>query len=257
MLRDVRSLWAEVRKSARVLVLMDVSGSMASDSGSGGKSKLDLAKSAATTALDQLVDTDQVGFSVFTTDLPTPNTITADLVDVGPLSATRQPITDAIAQLTPMNGTPLYAATQLAAETMNASRDPSLINAVVVLTDGRNEYTDNDLNGLISQLQGQRPGERGPRLHHRLRAGRRPGRRCSRSPRHLRRPPTTPVTRRRSTRSSPTSCPTSDPPCVLHHFTGPVPPEDRARSGPGRSGTPGAWSSPASVPARPGRSAYQ
>ncbi len=72
VLRDVRSLWAEVRKSARVLVLMDVSGSMASDSGSGGKSKLDLAKSAATTALDQLVDTDQVGFSVFTTDLPTP-----------------------------------------------------------------------------------------------------------------------------------------------------------------------------------------
>ena len=62
VLRDVRSLWAEVRKSARVLVLMDVSGSMASDSGSGGKSKLDLAKSAATTALDQLVDTDQVGF---------------------------------------------------------------------------------------------------------------------------------------------------------------------------------------------------
>jgi Ca-activated chloride channel homolog len=153
VLRDVRSLWAEVRKSARVLVLMDVSGSMASDSGSGGKSKLDLAKSAATTALDQLVDTDQVGFSVFTTDLPTPNTITADLVDVGPLSATRQPINDAIAQLTPMNGTPLYAATQLADETMNASRDPSLINAVVVLTDGRNEYTDNDLNGLISQLQ--------------------------------------------------------------------------------------------------------
>ena len=51
VLRDVRALWAEVRKSARVLVLMDVSGSMAGDSGSGGKSKLDLAKSAATTAL--------------------------------------------------------------------------------------------------------------------------------------------------------------------------------------------------------------
>jgi Ca-activated chloride channel homolog len=153
VLRDVRSLWAEVRKSARVLVLMDVSGSMASDSGSGGKSKLDLAKSAATTALDQLVDTDQVGFSVFTTDLPTPNTITADLVDVGPLSTTRQPITDAIAQLTPLNGTPLYAATKVAADEMNATRDPASINAVVVLTDGRNEFTDNDLDGLLRQLE--------------------------------------------------------------------------------------------------------
>ena len=79
----MRSLWAQVRKSARVLMLMDVSGSMSTDSGSGGRSKLDLAKTAATTALGQLVDTDQVGFWVFTTDLPTPTTITADLVDVG------------------------------------------------------------------------------------------------------------------------------------------------------------------------------
>jgi Ca-activated chloride channel family protein len=125
VLSDVRSLWAEVRKSARVLILMDVSGSMQSDSGSGGKSKLDLAKSAASTALGQLVDTDQVGFWVFTTDLPTPTTITADLVDVGPLSQTRQPITDAIAGLTPLNGTPLYAATKLAADDMNASQDPA------------------------------------------------------------------------------------------------------------------------------------
>jgi len=153
VLSDVRALWAEVRKSARVLILMDVSGSMSSDSGSGGKTKLDLAKSAATTALGQLVDTDQVGFSVFTTDLPTPSTITADLVPVGPLSQTRQPITDAIAGLTPLNATPLYAATRLAAEAMNASMDPASINAVVVLTDGRNEYTDNDLGGLISELQ--------------------------------------------------------------------------------------------------------
>ena len=154
VLSDVRSLWAEVRKPARILVVMDVSGSMSADSGSGGKSKLDLAKSAATTALGQLADTDQVGFWVFTTDLPTPDTITAQLVDVAPLSQTRQPITTAIAGLTPLNGTPLYAATRAAAEKMNASSDPNSINAVVVLTDGRNEYTDNDLNGLISYLQG-------------------------------------------------------------------------------------------------------
>ena len=35
---------------------------------------------------------------------------------------------------------------------MNSSADPDSINAVVLLTDGRNEYTDNDLDGLISQL---------------------------------------------------------------------------------------------------------
>ena len=79
--------------------------------------------------------------------------ITADLVDVGPLAQTRQPITDAIAGLTPLNGTPLYAATRVAADTMNASQDPASINAVVVLTDGRNEYTDNDLTGLLRDLE--------------------------------------------------------------------------------------------------------
>ena len=70
----------------------------------------------------------------------------------GPSRQTRQQITDAIAGLTPLGGTPLYAATRLAAEWMNAHADPASINAVVVLTDGRNDHTDNDLDGLISQL---------------------------------------------------------------------------------------------------------
>lgn len=152
VLRDVRELWTQVRKPARVLVVMDVSGSMASESGYGSESKLDLAKKAATSALTQLTDTDQMGLWAFTTDLPTPDTITAELVDVGPLAQTRQPIVDAIASLTPLNGTPLYAATREAAAAMNAQNDPNSINAVVVLTDGRNEFTDNDLDGLRREL---------------------------------------------------------------------------------------------------------
>lgn len=154
VLAQVRSLWADVRKSARVLVLMDVSGSMSSESGSDGRTKLDLAKSAATTALGQLVDTDEVGFSIFTTGLTGESSIAEDLVPVGPLSSTRQPIIDAIDGLTPLNGTPLYAAINRADDQMNAAVDLSKINAVVVLTDGRNEYPpDNDLDGLVGRLQ--------------------------------------------------------------------------------------------------------
>ncbi len=152
VLTQVRDLWSQVRKPARVLILMDVSGSMADPSGYGSQSKLELAKAAATNALGQLVDTDQVGLWAFTTDLPTADTITAHLVDVAPLGQTRQPITDAIADLTPLNGTPLYAAIGNADQAMNATIDPSSINAVVVLTDGRNEYTDNDLDGLVRTL---------------------------------------------------------------------------------------------------------
>ena len=175
VLRDVRALWAEVRKSARVLILMDVSGSMASDSGSGGKSKLDLAKSAATTALGQLVDTDQVGFWVFTTDLPTPTTITADLVDVGPLSQTRQPITDAIAGLTPLNGTPLYAATKAGRRRDERHQGPG-VDQRGRGADRRPQRVHRQRPGRPDQpAAGQRAGERGAGLHHRLRTGRRPG----------------------------------------------------------------------------------
>ena len=97
----------------RVLVLMDVSGSMSTDSGSGGRSKLDLAKSAATTALGQLVDTDQVGFSVVhhrpadaDDDHRRPRRVGAAGAD--PAADHRRD-----RRADPLNGTPLYAATRL------------------------------------------------------------------------------------------------------------------------------------------------
>ena len=162
VLRDVRALWVQVRKSALVLLVMDVSGSMAADSGSGG-SKLEVAKSAAKTALGQLGDADQVGFWTFTSGMATPSKITQEWVPVGPLGKNRQLITDSITGLTPLYGTPLYAATRLAVDSMNAGVDPGLINAVVVLTDGRNDYTDGDLGGLVDQLRShaQENGVRG------------------------------------------------------------------------------------------------
>ena len=111
VLSDVRALWAEVRKSARVLMVMDVSGSMSADSGSGGKCKLDLAKSAATHRARPAGGHRSGRFLGVHHRPADPDTITSRLVDVGPLSQTRQPITAAIAGLTPLNGTPLYAAT--------------------------------------------------------------------------------------------------------------------------------------------------
>lgn len=153
VLSAVRSLWSEVRKPARVLILMDVSGSMSTDAGTG-QSKLELAKGAAISALDQLVDTDEVGLWTFTTQMPTASGITDELVPIGPLSQTRGDLTAALTGLTPLNGTPLYAATKLAVTQMNNTAEAGYINAVVLLTDGKNEYSDQDLNGLVSQLQG-------------------------------------------------------------------------------------------------------
>ena len=154
VLTGVRSLWGDLRKRARVLILLDVSGSMGDDAGSSGQSKLDLAKAAAAGALGQLSDTDQVGLWTFTTNMSTAARIYSTDVPIAPLAKNqRLQLTTTLKNLAPKNGTPLYAATREASKYMNGSADPKLINAVVVLTDGKNEYPeDDDLASLAADL---------------------------------------------------------------------------------------------------------
>ena len=53
----------------------------------------------------------------------------------------------------PTGGTPLYAVTRQASEAVRAGASDDAINAIVVMTDGRNEYPDDDdLDGLVRQL---------------------------------------------------------------------------------------------------------
>jgi Ca-activated chloride channel family protein len=153
VLAGVRAAWEKVRKRARVLLLLDVSGSMGDDVPGAGRTRLDLAKRAASKAVDAFADTDEVGLWIFTTDLPTKQKIYAQLAPVAPVGKQRAALKDQINQLTPLNGTPLYAAVRQAWTTMSQAADPSKINAVVVLTDGRNEYPpDVDLEGLVQEL---------------------------------------------------------------------------------------------------------
>ncbi len=155
VLSQVRDAWSQLRKPARVLLLLDVSGSMGEAVGDQGASKLELAKRAAISAMSQLAPTDEVGVWAFTTDYPSDGRIYSELVPVEPLSKQRADVKQAITNLTPLNGTPLYAAIRAAAAQMNQTFDSARINAVVVLTDGRNEYpADTDLDGLVDELGG-------------------------------------------------------------------------------------------------------
>ncbi len=153
VLDAVRATWTDLRKEARVLILLDVSGSMGEEAGGG--TKLELAKTAAVKALSQFTARDQVGLWTFTTDLPTPSGIYTELVPIAPISQNKQRITQAVTNLAPLNGTPLYAAIRAGVKEMNSSFDSSRINAVVVLTDGRNEYPpDSNLASLVRALDG-------------------------------------------------------------------------------------------------------
>jgi Ca-activated chloride channel family protein len=146
VLSEVRGVWDDQRKRARVTLLIDVSGSMDEPAnGAAGESKMELAKRAARDSLPQLTDTDEVGLTIFTTGLDGDRT-SSELVPVGPLGANRQELDTAIAALQPQDGTPLYEATRATFDGMGQLADDQHITGVVLLTDGQNEY-----DGGISQ----------------------------------------------------------------------------------------------------------
>jgi Ca-activated chloride channel family protein len=158
--------WAEQRKGARVMLVIDVSGSMKERAGSDTRdTKLDLAKSAAIDSLDDFKANDLVGLRVFTTSIGPSGTF-EDLVPIGPISQNANILKSQIDGLYPQNGTPLYDVTAQSFQTMVDSYDPSRINAVVLLTDGKNddgEVSDDSrqLQDTLSLLRDKSQGELG------------------------------------------------------------------------------------------------
>jgi Ca-activated chloride channel homolog len=154
--------WAQLRKDARVLLVLDISGSMG-DPGGDGKTKLDLAKAAAVTALDQFKDADEVGLWVFSTDLEGPDPNVRELVPVAPIGRQRDNIAHQIEAQFPTNGTPLYDVTDKAYTTMVDGYDPREINAVVLLTDGVNDdgKPQDDQDQFAELIQSLQAGSEG------------------------------------------------------------------------------------------------
>jgi len=147
--------WQDQRKPARVLLLVDVSGSMGDVADPDtGATKLDLAKEAVIGALDDFNDDDEVGLRVFTTDIAKGADVLT-LVEPGRVGDVREQLKSKIRDLVPLNGTPLYTATQAAYEDQLATYDPTRINAVVLLSDGMNDdgEPDNDRQQLAALLQ--------------------------------------------------------------------------------------------------------
>ncbi len=108
VLAAVQRSWDDLRKRARVLVILDVSGSMGENVEKAGQSRLELAKSAAAKAVQGFAGNDQLGLWVFSTQLDG-NKPYVERVPVGPASSTVPRITGEIADLVPDGGTGLYA----------------------------------------------------------------------------------------------------------------------------------------------------
>ncbi len=162
---DLINQWSQTRKPAQVLLVLDVSGSMAEFASSGSRdTKLDLATRAATTALEQFIDTDVVGLRIFSTDLGVdPETGEPvdylDLVPLGPISENRTALEEALSGLLPVAGTPLYTVTRDSFTFIADNFDPDRINAVVLLTDGENDDPRNDDRAALLEVLAAATGE--------------------------------------------------------------------------------------------------
>ncbi len=160
--------WALQRKVTRVMLMLDVSGSMggpADPADPGGATKLDLAIEAVQDGLDQFRAEDQVGIRIFTTGLGADGTAGyLDLAPVSPVGPDRERLVNEVSRLVPLNGTPLYAVTGDSHAQMVTEYDPTLINAIVLLSDGENDVGGGADDGeafdaLIEQLESSSNGE--------------------------------------------------------------------------------------------------
>jgi len=161
VLARILDLWGQQRRSARVMLVIDVSGSMGDSADDQDTTKLDLAKQAAVAALSQFKDDDDVGLRIFSTDIgPAEHTDYVDLVPFGPIGAQREQIASKIRSLVPTQGTPLYTVAGASFDDLRDTYDPAKINAVVLLTDGRNEDPRNrDVEKLLTDLRSGSEGQ--------------------------------------------------------------------------------------------------
>ena len=154
VVEGVRTLWAQNRRRANVLLVVDVSDSMKALVPSVGRTRLDLAKEAAGVLPQRLAADDGIGLWEFSSEVGLDPLPWRELIPLGAAGAVGDRFVEEINDMQPIGQTALYATTRAAVEHLRASFDPQRINAVIVLSDGKNMYdADSDLARLLGDLQ--------------------------------------------------------------------------------------------------------
>ncbi|AUZ34978.1 hypothetical protein C3B78_11260 [Arthrobacter sp. PGP41] len=152
VLTGIKDSFADVRKRARALFLLDVSESMVQET---GVTKLQRAKDAVLKALDHFVGEDEIGLAAFSQVGDGP--LTPGIVSpVAPYETNKDDIRAKLAELKAVDATPLFeAVSRFAGEQAKEYKD-SFINTIVLLSDGKNDTTHpGDLTSLSEQLSHQ------------------------------------------------------------------------------------------------------
>ncbi|WP_230686354.1 extracellular solute-binding protein [Catellatospora vulcania] len=153
VVQGIKEGWATLRKKANILMTVDVSGSMTSNKvGNTNLTRLAYATAAAKKGIELLNSEDRVGLWSFSSKLdgaakPYREQLPLARLDDDQFGAKLDKVRSG-------GGTALYTTIRAAHRHMLDNYDRSRINAVVVLTDGENEYPeDNDLNKLLRDIE--------------------------------------------------------------------------------------------------------
>ncbi len=162
----VLASWVQLRKTANVLSVIDVSGSMKEQLPGSSQTKLDAAKKAAISSLSLFTDHDEVGLWSFAGGIAGKQDYQAR-VPIGPMDGAvghtvrRQALADALQSLQASGNTGLYNTIAAAYQTVLDRYQPDRINAIVVLTDGKNDAVGGldlvQLLALIAKTPGGKP----------------------------------------------------------------------------------------------------
>ncbi|MGC4806244.1 substrate-binding domain-containing protein [Micromonospora sp. DT233] len=143
--------WGTLRKKANILVAVDTSGSMNAEI--GDRSRFQVATTAATKGFGLLNSEDRVALWSFSSETAQrPKSAYSEEVRLSPFD--QKSLAKKIGSLHVEGNTALYATVRAARRYMIDHYDESRINAVVVLTDGKNEYgKDGDLARLLKDVE--------------------------------------------------------------------------------------------------------
>lgn len=166
--------WNAVRRTMRMIVAIDVSGSMRQKA-APGMTRIQLAAGAAGKALAQLPDATQMGVWIFSTNRGPDNRPWVEASPVVTLGEKDENGTSARSRLQklaatfpslPAGDTGLYSTIAAAVERAQQGYDPDRVNSVVLMTDGVNDDPGGTMTkqALLEQLRKQASGPKPVRV---------------------------------------------------------------------------------------------
>jgi Ca-activated chloride channel homolog len=136
----VQNVWALTKRKTNVFLVVDTSGSMQGN-------KLDSAKSALRTFLAQIPsDQEKVGLVEF-------NTGVSNIIELDTLANNRATLNDTVDGLRANGNTALLDAVRTAYDRLQQNGDPERINAIVAMTDGRENASMISLQQLVDEIR--------------------------------------------------------------------------------------------------------